>query len=312
MSTALYYLLKMNKITLIISLISFYCYGQQGKIISTQTINSKILGKEMNYSIYLPPSYETSDRHYPILYLLHGAWDDYLGWVQWGDIKRIADKTVQEFKAPEMIIVMPDGLVDSFYQNSFDGKIRYEDYFFNELIPQIETDYRAMTRLQSKEARPFRAIAGQSMGGYGALYLCLKNPTYFNAVYTSSAGFIDIPRIYSKPFDQEVLDKTFSRIWGQKTQEGSFEYFRENSIQKIVGELRESQIIQLPPIFIECGDDDYLLDGNIEVAQILIEKKARIEFRVYDGAHTTDYWRDKADDILIFAGGQFMTWHTID
>ena len=67
---------------------------------------------------------------------------------------------------------------------------------FNELIPQIELEYRAMTKVQSVEARPFRAIAGQSMGGYGALYLCLKKPSYFNAVYTSSAGFIDIPDIF--------------------------------------------------------------------------------------------------------------------
>ena len=296
----------MKKITFIILLISFCTYGQEGKIITTRTINSKILGKEMNYSIYLPPSYDTSARDYPILYLLHGAWDDYLGWVKWGDIKRITDKTIQELKTPEMIIVMPDGLVDTFYQNSYDGKIRYEDYFFNELIPQIELNYRAMTEVQSGEARPFRAIAGQSMGGYGALYLCLKKPSYFNAVYTSSAGFIDIPRIYSKPFDKEVLDNTFSRIWGKKTKEGSFEYFRENSIQKILNELNVKQISELPPIFIECGDDDYLLDGNIEVAQILIKKKARVEFRVYDGAHTTDYWRDKVDDILSFVGGYFI------
>ena len=300
----------MKKLLSIILLISFSALSQQGKVITTQAISSKILDREMNYSIYLPPSYESSERHYPILYLLHGAWDDYLGWVQWGDIQRIADKTIHEMKAPEMIIVMPDGLVDTFYQNSYDGKVKYEDYFFNEFIPQIETEYRVMTKAKLKDASPFRAIAGQSMGGYGALYLCLKKPTFFNAVYTSSAGFIDIPRIYSKPFDKEVLDNTFSRIWGEKTKSGSFEHFRKNSIQKMIGDLNAEQINQLPPVFIECGDDDYLLDGNIEVAQILIAKKAKVEFRVFDGAHTTDYWRDKVDDILSFVGDKYLLWYT--
>lgn len=300
----------MKKFILILILTCSFSIAQSGKTYTTRTISSEILDREVNYSIYLPPSYDESERHYPILYLLHGAWDDYLGWVQWGDVQRTADKSVREMIAPEMIIIMPDGLVDTFYQNSFDGKIRYEDFFIEELIPQIEDTYRVMTKVQNKGTRPFRAIAGQSMGGYGAMYLSLKHPQMFNAVYTSSAGFIDIPRIYSKPFDKDLLTTTFSKIWGKKTKSGSFENFRKNSIQKMISDLNAKEIAQLPPLFIECGDDDYLLDGNIEVAQLLIEKKAKIEFRVFDGSHTPQYWRDKVDDILMFVGEKFLVGHT--
>ncbi|MGC6478786.1 MAG: alpha/beta hydrolase [Flavobacteriaceae bacterium] len=295
----------MTRLLPLFFLLTSFAVAQQGKVYSTETVSSKILNREINYSIYLPPSYDTSEKHYPIVYLLHGAWDDYLGWVQWGNLQSIADKIFQEKTVPEMIIVMPDGLVDSFYQNSFDGKIRYEDFFFQEFIPQIEEQFRVTTKVQPADSSPSRAIAGQSMGGYGALYLCLKQPQLFKAVYTSSAGFIDIPRIYSKPFDKQLLDDTFSKIWGKKTTTGSFENFRKNSIQKMVSDLIPLEVDRLPPILIECGDDDYLLDGNIEVAQILQKKKAKIEFRVYDGGHTTDYWRDKVDDILLFIGEKF-------
>lgn len=167
-----------------------------------------------------------------------------------------------------------------------------------------------MPAVQTPKAKPFRAIAGQSMGGYGALYFVLKHPKMFHAVYTSSAGFIDIPRIYSKPFEKLLLDETFGSIWGKKTPEGSFEHFRHNSIQYMIANLSEEEVQQLPPLFIECGDDDYLLDGNIEVATRLREKKAPLEFRVFDGAHTTAYWRDKVDDILAFVGSKFLLWHT--
>ena len=284
--------------------------AQTGTMITSTNVKSTLLNRTVDYAVYLPPSYDNSQRHYPILYLLHGAWDDHLGWVQWGDLQRIADTTMLSGLAPEMIVVMPDGLVDSFYQNSFDGKRPYEDFFFEEFIPEIEKRYRVMPAGQSPKARPFRAIAGQSMGGYGALYFVLKHPKMFNAVYTSSAGFIDIPRIYSKPFDKQLLDETFGRIWGKKTPEGSFEHFRANSIQHMIASLSEEEVQQLPPLFIECGDDDYLLDGNIEVATRLREKKASLEFRVFDGAHTTAYWRDKVDDILAFVGSKFLLGYT--
>jgi enterochelin esterase-like enzyme len=296
------------------SLIFFLClslcgldlYSQNGQIISTDIIESEILGRQLEYSIYLPPNYESSEKFYPILYLLHGAWDNHLGWVSWGDLLNIADKTFTALESTEMIIVMPDGLSDTFYQNNYDGSIRYEDFFVHEFIPFVESKYRSVTTEQSESTTPMRAIAGQSMGGYGALYLTLKHPSLFRAVYTSSAGFIDLPRLYNKPFDAEVLDSAFLKIWGPKQKDGSFKNFRSNSIQEMISLLNSEQISKLPPIFIECGDDDYLLDGNLEVSQALKTKGADIEFRVFNGGHTTDYWRDKVDDILIFTGKYFL------
>lgn len=67
-------------------------WAQSGKMITTKSVASNILKQSVSYAVYLPPSYDNSKRHYPILYLLHRVWDDYLGWAQWGDLQRIADR----------------------------------------------------------------------------------------------------------------------------------------------------------------------------------------------------------------------------
>ena len=61
----------------------------QSKVFDNLTMNSEILDMERNYSVYLPPDYETSSRSYPVLYLLHGLGDDHTGWVQFGEVKKL-------------------------------------------------------------------------------------------------------------------------------------------------------------------------------------------------------------------------------
>ena len=63
----------------------------QSKVFDNLTMKSEILNMERSYSVYLPPDYETSSRSYPVLYLLHGLGDDHTGWIQFGEVKKIAD-----------------------------------------------------------------------------------------------------------------------------------------------------------------------------------------------------------------------------
>ncbi|MDZ4792815.1 MAG: alpha/beta hydrolase-fold protein [Bacteroidota bacterium] len=103
--------------------------AQTGIVKDNLTLQSNILNMERRYAIYLPPGYETSERSYPVLYLLHGSGDDQSGWVQFGEVASIADKTIKEAKATDMIIVMPDANTGQRgYFNSVDGKFRYEDF----------------------------------------------------------------------------------------------------------------------------------------------------------------------------------------
>lgn len=118
-------------------------FAQTGKVFDNLSMKSEILNMERNYAVYLPPDYETSQRSYPVLYLLHGGGDDQTGWVQFGEVLRITDKAIKNGKATAMIIVMPDANTGQRgYSNDLSGKWLYEDFFFDEFMPYVEKEYR--------------------------------------------------------------------------------------------------------------------------------------------------------------------------
>lgn len=193
----------MKKIALFFTFILFTLIGfAQGIVKEKQIIKSQILNKDVHFSIYLPEDYNKSERAYPVTYLLHGYGDADDGWIQFGEVNRLADDAIASGKIPPMIIVTPDGF-QSFYINSADGKMKYEDFFVKELIPHIEKNFKV------KSERRFRAIAGLSMGGYGSLILSLKHPDLFVASAPLSAA------VWS---DNDImnLDKgMYNRLYGK-------------------------------------------------------------------------------------------------
>src|SRR5882672_1285887 len=118
-------------------------FAQSGKVFDNLSMPSKILKGDRKFAIYLPPDYESSQRSYPVLYLLHGGGDDQTGWVQFGEVQNIADKEINEGKATPMIIVMPDANTGTRgFSNNATGTWRYEDFFFQEFMPYVEKTYR--------------------------------------------------------------------------------------------------------------------------------------------------------------------------
>jgi enterochelin esterase-like enzyme len=169
--------------TLIFLFLASLSVAQTGKVFDNLSLKSKILNMDRKYSVYLPPDYETSNRSYPVLYLLHGSGDDQTGWVQFGEVGFIADKAIKEGKSTPMIIVMPDANTGiRGYFNSPKGDFRYEDFFFQELIPYIEKTYRA------KAEKQFRAVSGLSMGGGGTIIYALHHPEMFATACPLSAA----------------------------------------------------------------------------------------------------------------------------
>lgn len=101
--------MKTTSLPILLALfISLNAFCQTGKVFDNLTVKSALLKSDRKFAIYLPPDYETSQRSYPVLYLLHGAGDDQTGWVQFGEVLHITDKAIKEGKATPMIIVMPD------------------------------------------------------------------------------------------------------------------------------------------------------------------------------------------------------------
>jgi len=271
-------------------LIVFISHSHNGKVDCSMVIKSDILKRDMNYCVYFPESYDESNRVYPVMYLLHGAWDNYKSWVTKGEVHRAAGEMMANGEAPEMIIVMPDGLVDKFYINNYDGSIKWEDFFYEEFIPQIEEKFRI------EKDRRFRVIAGLSMGGYGALYHAISHKDMFKACYALSAAVIEVePETGSASNrDQEFL----SNLWGPYGEDGYPENYKKYSIQETFKAMDEykapepfSGTFPIPEITLDCGDDDFLIQQNMNLVSIMKEKKIPVEFRVREGAHTWEYWR---------------------
>jgi S-formylglutathione hydrolase FrmB len=288
---------------LVLCFISTLIFAQTGTIL-TDVSKSDILKKDMSYSVYLPPSYEKSQRAYPILYLLHGMTGDNTDWVNRGEVARIAAQAMQSGKAPEMIIVMPDGLFDAFYINNYDKSVQWEDYFYKELIPSVEKKYRTFSQ------RQYRAIAGLSMGGYGSLYHALKHKDMFSGCYTMSGAFLEIEPLKAgeKPGQ---FENVYVKLWGARNATGLHENFKAHSLAGMVKDMEEYKVPQgwgqpsLPAIVIDCGDDDFLLKANTNMVHLMKEKKIPLEFRVRDGGHTWEYWRTGLDLALEFVGKLF-------
>ena len=117
--------------------------AQSGKVFDQLTLPSEILKMERKYAIYLPPDYGTSKREYPVLYLLHGMSDDQTGWIQFGEVLHITDAAIGSGIASPMIIVMPDADTKVIgYVNRPNGEWSYEQFFFDEFMPYVESTYR--------------------------------------------------------------------------------------------------------------------------------------------------------------------------
>ncbi|MDO4558855.1 MAG: alpha/beta hydrolase-fold protein, partial [Planctomycetia bacterium] len=177
-----------------------------------------------------------------------------------------------------MIIVMPDA-GRTWYVNRSDG--RYEDYFFRELIPQIEKSYRCKTD------RKYRAIAGLSMGGHGSLLYAIRHPEMFRTCYAMSAGIRTDEELRQMPLDvfQDHFDVKLNETDERITPE-----INANRVLPLVATVPESQRKSVR-FFIDCGDDDFLIGGNCALHLEMRRMEIPHEFRVRDGAHNWEYWR---------------------
>lgn len=268
-----------------------------GKVIEQMIIKSTILGKDVHYTMYLPADYETSQRNYPIVYLLHGYTDDNTGWLQFGEINRYADAAIADGTIPPMIIAMPNA-DSSWYINSYDGKERYEDFFIKEFMPAIEKNFRV------KAEKRFRGIAGLSMGGNGSLLMALKYPQLFAAVAPLSAAVMDDSSVVNMP--QNSWDGVFGQLYGRNLsgKDRLTKTWIENSAFKIIASKTADELNKVR-YWIDCGDDDFLSKSNCLLHIALLEKRVTHEFRMRDGAHTWTYWRTGIVDALHFIGQSF-------
>ncbi|MBP7731081.1 MAG: esterase family protein [Bacteroidales bacterium] len=276
-----------------IALIPVLCISAQtGKVMDNLSMKSQILNMERKYAIYLPPDYETSQRSYPVLYLLHGAGDDQTGWVQFGEVLHIANKAIKSGKATPMIIVMPDANTGKRgYVNDFKNEWRYEDFFFQEFMPFVEKTWRI------KGEKRYRAIAGLSMGGEGTFIYALHHPELFSSACPLSAAtgpqnIEEMPKYSLWPGIKEIPDNRKE------------DYYKKYSVLSLIESMPDNQK-RAVRWYIDCGDDDFLYEGNALVHIAMRKKEIPHEFRIRDGGHTWTYWRTALPVVLEFVSMSF-------
>jgi putative tributyrin esterase len=239
------------------------------------TVASAALGRTMKYRVLLPDGYEGSDERYRALYLLHGLTGDYMDWSTRTDLAAIA-------RSLPLVIVMPDG-ENAWYTNAADRGPRFEDYIADDLVKDVENKYRVI------RSRYGRAIAGLSMGGYGALKIALKRP----GVFAATGGFSSALGVTDPKFDDELtaFKEQLYRIYGPAGSETR----AANDIMLVV---EKAVPARAPAVYFDCGTEDGLLDSNRQLAVALKKREIAYEYHEVPGAHTWQYWNRRVEIFL--------------
>lgn len=260
-------------------------------------VNSRILKRAVRYCVYLPEGHDSSaTRRYPLLYFLHGLGDNEQtlfnsgGWTMIDDLRR-------QHKIGEFLIVAPEGW-RSFYINSADGAFRYSDFFLREFMPYIEGKFRVAP------GHSGRAIAGISMGGYGALRFAFVYPQLFSAVSAQSAALItETPEELDPALHSgSPLGNVLAPVFGDPI---NIRHWDANNpfllAKKNAAELRKLAI------YFNCGEqDNYGFEtGAAKLNDELNSEHLPHEYRLYPGDHSISYFISHFDEVMEFHSRAF-------
>lgn len=239
---------------------------KNGRVDTTQFVHSSILKQNIHYSVYLPPSYDTSKVEYPVLYLFHGMGGNHRDWVKKG-MAEMVDVAISDRSIKEMIVIMPDGR-SGFYCNNYHGlDFRYEDFMIQEFMPFVENKYRITSTQKG------RAVSGLSMGGYGTALYAFKHPELFCAAFAMSAVF--------------ELGNTAPDL-------------------KMIIEDKLKSNATFPAFTMECGTEDFLYSSNQTFDLFLSSKNISHLYTTRPGAHDWNFWKVCLPKALKLASDNFQ------
>ena len=298
----------------------------RGTVIA-DTLWSQSLGTTKQYLVYLPPSYETQPaKRYPVAYYLHGLTGDETNWLELGEIDQVMDSLIAA-GGREMLIVLPDG-DDSWYTtwNSLGTYAQcrrnpprsepaesycvpwphYDDYIARDLVAHVDSNYRTFPD------SAHRGIAGLSMGGYGAVTLALNYPDVFSAAASHSGVLAPLfagPRPFEAPphyyRDMDSLRVGMARLWPSLR-----DVFGRDTIGWMardpitIARKRVQAELPLPPLYIDMGTEDNLVDGNRAFVHELTALGVPVTYKEWPGRHSWPYWRAHVPESLAWLGAQ--------
>lgn len=253
--------------------------SSQGKVsVILDSLYSQSVGGYKKFNVVLPENYNSSEERYKVVFLLHGYSGNHNDWIH-------KTSLVKYLKYYPFIIVTPEA-DNSWYTNSPVVKNRnYEDYIIKELIPYVEKRYRVLSTKHG------RAIAGLSMGGYGAVKLALKYPDLFYFVGSFSGAF-DWMGLIEKGSAQ--LSQSLKEAFGASRSE----HWDINNVYAIIDSVKS---LNLPYFYISCGKDDQisgLLESNRKLVEKFQRKGIAYEYHELPGGHSWSFWDGEIKNFL--------------
>lgn len=243
--------------------------------VDTVEIYSNSMHRNVKTVVVRPASYNsTNDQHFPVLYLLHGAFGSYSNWIRKvPHIQQLADQY-------GMMIVCPDGGYTSWYFDSpVDSTYRFETFVATEVPQYIDQHYRTVNN------RSGRAITGLSMGGHGSIFLAFRHAETFSAC-GSMSGALHIT-VISKGYDLDkrlgdtAMNKSYWINWSTLN---AIEKYPKDSLS----------------ILIDCGTEDRVLPMNRAVHEKMLKLKIPHEYTERPGEHNWAYWTNAIDHHALF------------
>lgn len=258
--------------------------GVAARNVNTLRFHSASMNADRLYNVILPMDYEQSMRRYPVLYLLHGLGDDHTAWTFMTNVSGYATRF-------GLIVVMPDVGRNWYVNSAADPSAKYEDMIIKDLIPHIDSTYRTIP------LRRARAVAGLSMGGYGAMFLGLKHSGRFAAIGAFS-GALAISHGNPAPLPAAASEEARKRteeinaIFGPADSAARKEHDPFEVLDKVPAG-------QMPLIYIACGGQDFLIKHNRDFVDLLASKKIPYEYReISPRVHSWDFWDDQIEIFL--------------
>ena len=252
--------------------------------VENHKLNSKLMAREMPYRVVLPVDYQKNAEKkivYPVIYLLHGLGGHFDNWT---DRTKLAEYAAKY----NYILVTAEGNNGWYSDSGSTANDKYESYIVQELIPEIEKKFRAKTERNS------RAIAGLSMGGYGAMKFGLKYPERFILV-GSFSGAIGAAALTEKEVGTKgAIAESILGVFGAADSETR----KQNDVFKLVKELTAERNAALPFVYLSCGTEDFLFQNNRDFVNLLVEKKVKHEYRQLPGAHDWRFWDPQIQEFL--------------
>lgn len=252
-------------------------------------LQSRLLGREVPFTVYLPNGYKTATTPYPVIYLLHGAGGDENEWARKGGAVETLDGQIARRQMRPAVVIMPTFGPASWYTDGAAEKV--ESAMMQELLPYVEASYRIGTQ------RAQRSIGGLSMGGYGALNLSLHFPEKFCA-----AGIIS-PAIYD-PLPPET---SAARKTPQFVRNGTFDaatWTAQNYAARLDAYRKGTARV---PMWIVSGDHDHfgiaLMSATL-YSRMLPIQPSQVELRIIDGDHEWMTFREALPDALRYMDTQ--------